>query len=172
GVVYHAIPETNDSPDIKEHILDTFDWFSPTYQSKHTYPEVFSWFEEAGLEQMRCMPHPVGVSGKKTCRRLTSGHASQGLAIQTGKSIPRSLAVRVNSLECVSVRWPRVGRSLRSDGTGRGILTSRFRMRHGPSSTAALFRLAGIPGLLGNAVRNCVSGGQEKLGTRIQVGSS
>jgi SAM-dependent methyltransferase len=66
GVVYHAIPKTNQHPRIKEHILDTFDWYSPRFQSKHTYPEVFSWFEEAGLEAIRIMPTPVAVSGRKT----------------------------------------------------------------------------------------------------------
>ncbi|HOE11235.1 MAG TPA: methyltransferase domain-containing protein [bacterium] len=29
--------------------LDTFDWYAPTYQWKHTYPEVFRWFKEAGF---------------------------------------------------------------------------------------------------------------------------
>ena len=65
GIVYHAIPTANDHPRVSEHVLDTFDWYSPKYQSKHTYPEVFSWFEEAGLERIRVLPHPVGMSGRK-----------------------------------------------------------------------------------------------------------
>lgn len=65
GFVYHAIPKTNRHPMIREHILDIFDWYSPKYQSKHTYPEVFSWFEEAGLNGIRILPHPVGISGSK-----------------------------------------------------------------------------------------------------------
>jgi ubiquinone/menaquinone biosynthesis C-methylase UbiE len=65
GCVYHAIPESNDHRNVREHILDTFDWYSPMYQSKHTYPEVFAWFEESGLVDMRALPFPVGVSGRK-----------------------------------------------------------------------------------------------------------
>ena len=38
GIIYHAIPTTNRHPRVREHILDTFDWLSPKYQSKHTYP--------------------------------------------------------------------------------------------------------------------------------------
>jgi len=65
GFVYHAIPKTNHHPMLREHILDVFDRYSPKYQPKHTYPEVFSWFEEAGLQGMRILPHPVGISGSK-----------------------------------------------------------------------------------------------------------
>lgn len=65
GALYHAIPRTNDHPRVTEHLLDTFDWYSPRYQSKHTYPEVFAWFEEAGLERVRILPSPVAVVGRK-----------------------------------------------------------------------------------------------------------
>jgi len=65
GFVYHAIPETNTHPDIREHLLDTFDWYGTYYLSKHTYPEVFSWFAEAGLEGVRVLPHPVSMSGHR-----------------------------------------------------------------------------------------------------------
>lgn len=46
-------------------ILDTFDWYSPKYQSKHTYEEVEGWFREAGLESIRRLSFPVSVRGKK-----------------------------------------------------------------------------------------------------------
>ena len=41
-------------------VLDTFDLYSPTYQSYHTHYEVFRWFEEAGLERIRV--HEPGIS--------------------------------------------------------------------------------------------------------------
>jgi hypothetical protein len=46
-------------------VLDTFDWYSPWYQSKHTYEEVFRWFEDAGLEDLRVILQPISVSGRK-----------------------------------------------------------------------------------------------------------
>ena len=46
-------------------VLDTFDWYSPRYQWKHTYEEVFPWFEEAGLTDVRVQGAPVAVSGRK-----------------------------------------------------------------------------------------------------------
>ena len=73
GFVYHAIPRTNRHRNVKEHMLDTFDWYSPKYQSKHTYAEVFGWFEEAGLENIRVLPHPVAVSGKKPAAASDDG---------------------------------------------------------------------------------------------------
>lgn len=65
GFIYHAIPKTNDSERVREHILDTFDWYSPKYQSKHTIQEVFDWFEKAGLNNIRVMQYPVALSGQK-----------------------------------------------------------------------------------------------------------
>lgn len=52
-------------PDPEWRVLDTFDWYSPQYQWKHTYPQVRRWFEEAGLEEISLLPRPVAVRGKK-----------------------------------------------------------------------------------------------------------
>jgi SAM-dependent methyltransferase len=46
-------------------ILDTFDWYSPWYQSKHTYEEVFRWFESCGLEHLRVIEQPIAVQGRR-----------------------------------------------------------------------------------------------------------
>jgi len=47
-------------------VLDTFDWYSPWYQSKHTYEEVFRWFESCGLEDLHVGGAPVSVRGRKS----------------------------------------------------------------------------------------------------------
>jgi SAM-dependent methyltransferase len=52
-------------PDPEWRVLDTFDWYSPRYQWKHTYPEVRTWFEEAGLQEVELLPRPVAVRGRK-----------------------------------------------------------------------------------------------------------
>ena len=46
-------------------VLDTFDWYSPWYQSKHTYEEVFRWFESCGLEDLHVGQVPISVQGRK-----------------------------------------------------------------------------------------------------------
>jgi len=46
-------------------VLDTFDWYSPKYQSRHTYPEVYDWFRAAGLVDLRLHPTPVSVTGRR-----------------------------------------------------------------------------------------------------------
>ena len=46
-------------------VLDTFDWYSPWYQSKHTYEEVFRWFESCGLEELRVIEQPIAVQGRR-----------------------------------------------------------------------------------------------------------
>lgn len=45
--------------------LDTFDWYSPKYQSKHTYAQVDGWFHEAGYGQIINKSFPTSVNGTK-----------------------------------------------------------------------------------------------------------
>jgi SAM-dependent methyltransferase len=59
-------------PDRNWRILDTFDWYSPWYQSKHTYEEVFRWFEACGLEDLRVIEQPIAVQGRKSASPETS----------------------------------------------------------------------------------------------------
>jgi SAM-dependent methyltransferase len=47
-------------------VLDTFDWYSPWYQSKHTYEEVFRWFEDCGMEDLHVAGVPVSVRGRRS----------------------------------------------------------------------------------------------------------
>jgi ubiquinone/menaquinone biosynthesis C-methylase UbiE len=49
--------------------LDTFDWYTPRYQWKHSDDEVVGWFKEAGLTDIRVGKFPVSVSGEKPPRR-------------------------------------------------------------------------------------------------------
>ncbi len=46
-------------------VLDTFDWYSPKYQWKHTYSEVERWFRDAGLTDVAKLKIPVAVRGIK-----------------------------------------------------------------------------------------------------------
>ncbi len=52
-------------PERNWRILDTFDWYSPWYQSKHTYEEVFRWFESCGLEDLKVIEQPIAVQGRR-----------------------------------------------------------------------------------------------------------
>jgi hypothetical protein len=46
-------------------VLDTFDWYSPTYQWKHTYEEVWPWFEAHGLSDIRVVGVPVSIQATR-----------------------------------------------------------------------------------------------------------
>jgi SAM-dependent methyltransferase len=45
--------------------LDTFDWYSPRYQWKFLYPEVFAWFRENDFEVTQISDGPIRLSGRK-----------------------------------------------------------------------------------------------------------
>lgn len=64
GVLGYLVPMSfNHNPEWR--VLDTFDWYSPWYQSKHTYEEVFRWFESCGLEDLRVIEQPIAVQGRR-----------------------------------------------------------------------------------------------------------
>jgi SAM-dependent methyltransferase len=52
-------------PDPEWRVLDTFDWYSPRYQWKHTFGELEEWFREAGLTQIKVLPRAVAVRGQR-----------------------------------------------------------------------------------------------------------
>ena len=64
GVLRMLLPMSFNS-DPQWRVLDTFDWYSPWYQSKHTYEEVFRWFESCGLEDLSVGEIPIAVRGRK-----------------------------------------------------------------------------------------------------------
>jgi SAM-dependent methyltransferase len=56
---------TSSHPNWKWRVLDTFDWYAPKYQFRHTSTEVTQWFREAGLTDVRILAFPVSVSGRR-----------------------------------------------------------------------------------------------------------
>ena len=52
-------------PDWRWRVLDTFDWYSPKYQSQYTHWEVFRWFKECGLSEITIHSGEVSISGTK-----------------------------------------------------------------------------------------------------------
>lgn len=42
-------------------VLDTFDWYSPKYQSKHTYKELESWCAELKMADVKRLSVPVSI---------------------------------------------------------------------------------------------------------------
>jgi SAM-dependent methyltransferase len=45
--------------------LDTFDWYTPTYQWKYLYPEIFRWFRENHFHDIELFDGPIRMSGQK-----------------------------------------------------------------------------------------------------------
>jgi SAM-dependent methyltransferase len=53
---------TVEHPSWEWRVLDTFDWYAPRYQWKHTAAEVCGWFRELGFEGVEHLPEPTMVS--------------------------------------------------------------------------------------------------------------
>jgi SAM-dependent methyltransferase len=65
GLLFHAVPRTHSQNTYDWRVLDTFDWYSPRFQFKHSYPEVFRWFRDAGLVDIDLRDVEVSVRGRK-----------------------------------------------------------------------------------------------------------
>lgn len=68
GAIHHVFP-VNRQKTPEARMLDTFDWYSPKYQSKHTYEQVFKWFQAMGMEDMRVGEISIAVRGRKPLNR-------------------------------------------------------------------------------------------------------
>jgi SAM-dependent methyltransferase len=80
GAVRYLIPMSfNEDPQWR--VLDTFDWYSPWYQSKHTYEEVFRWFETSSLEDLHVAGVPVSVRGCKPERQAATPGVPRALEV-------------------------------------------------------------------------------------------
>lgn len=71
GVLRYVLP-VNRNPKHSFRVLDTFDWYSPKYQSKHTYEQVCRWFEDCGLEDLHIAEKSISVRGRKPLSREAS----------------------------------------------------------------------------------------------------
>lgn len=78
GAVHHIFP-VNRHAKKEWRVLDTLDWYSPRYQSKHTYEQVFRWFESSGMEDLHVVDVPIAVRGRKPMLREERERSSLAL---------------------------------------------------------------------------------------------
>ena len=65
GAVGQGIFPISMHPKAAWRVLDTFDCYTPRYQSYHTHFEVFRWFQEAGLKEIRVLEPGISMQGTK-----------------------------------------------------------------------------------------------------------
>jgi SAM-dependent methyltransferase len=70
GWLFRSVAFISLERDWRWRVLDTFDWYSPRYQSWHTHHEVFGWFKENGFEDIEVLAPSVSQIGSlKSPRR-------------------------------------------------------------------------------------------------------
>lgn len=68
SIAWRAFPHSG-HPNPEWRVLDTFDWYSPRYMSRHSREEVESWFRTQGLTEIRHLNPPTSVNGTKPLKR-------------------------------------------------------------------------------------------------------
>ena len=76
-------------------VLDTLDWYSPQYQSKHTYEQVFRWFESCNMHDLSVGNVPISVNGRK----FDAGHAANDAVtrLDGGRDTDIAIFAKANS---------------------------------------------------------------------------
>jgi SAM-dependent methyltransferase len=65
GAITQIILPTSMHPRARWRVLDTFDWYSPAYQSLHDPEEIRGWCDAAGLTDVRLLETPVAVRARR-----------------------------------------------------------------------------------------------------------
>jgi hypothetical protein len=65
GKVLALLCPIADHPDWRWRWLDTFDWYTPRYQWKFLYPEVFRWFRANGFRDVELFDGPIRMRATK-----------------------------------------------------------------------------------------------------------
>ena len=81
GLLRLLLPLSQSDPQWESRVLATFDWYSPKFQSKHTYEEVFRWFEDSGLGDLHVGSQPVAVRGRKLARVESASMTKRGSGV-------------------------------------------------------------------------------------------
>jgi SAM-dependent methyltransferase len=92
GFVYDCLPLQHYGRGFVVRTQKTFDHYSPKYQSRHTYPEVSGWFEEAGLQGIRILPHRISVLGRKPGASSVAQSAAEEAVYQLPRAAPATAA--------------------------------------------------------------------------------
>jgi SAM-dependent methyltransferase len=71
GTAMRVVLPVSDIPDWRWRWLDTFDWFTPKYQFKYLYPEIFRWFDRNGFRDIAIFDGPIRMRGVKAERAQT-----------------------------------------------------------------------------------------------------
>lgn len=67
GKLFNLVLPISMDPNWRWRWLDTFDWYTPAYQWKFLYPEVFRWFRENSFHDVEIFDGPIRMSGVKAC---------------------------------------------------------------------------------------------------------
>ena len=81
GQVAWRILPMSAHPDPEWRVLDTFDWYSPTYLWKHSEAEVREWFESQGLVRLTPLSFPTSMQGMRPDASLLNGHAASEVPV-------------------------------------------------------------------------------------------
>jgi SAM-dependent methyltransferase len=65
GRLLRRLLPVSSQADYEWRVLDTFDWYAPRYQWKHTEAEVVGWFRALGFEMIESLGSRVAVRGRR-----------------------------------------------------------------------------------------------------------
>src|SRR5262245_53707211 len=102
GPLFRLVAPISLHPNWRWRWLDTFDWYTPRYQWKFLYPEVFRWFREIGFVNIELSEVPVSMCGTKHASLEAAGSADPQA---NGRQGAEEMKVTIDAAG-VDVRYP------------------------------------------------------------------
>jgi SAM-dependent methyltransferase len=79
GKLLSMVAPISMSPNWRWRWLDTFDWYTPKYQFKYLYPEIFRWFERNGFHDVKIFDGPIRMRGAKPAPARVLKHERESI---------------------------------------------------------------------------------------------
>jgi len=92
GDVLQIVAPISLNDDWRSRWLDTFDWYTPKFQWKFLYPEVYRWFRDHGFQDIQLFDEPIRMSGKKSARAVALTDADPAAATEELPALSTSMA--------------------------------------------------------------------------------
>lgn len=79
GKVLQLLCPISSHPNPRWRWLETFDWYTPRYQWKSRYPEVFRWFRANGFNDIEIFDDPIRMRGSRRVSRSNAADSTYGV---------------------------------------------------------------------------------------------
>ncbi len=69
-VIYNRFIPSSDYNEAWHRVCSDFDGYSPVFAHRNTYPTVYRWFRELGMEDISLTEHQISITARRSCTKV------------------------------------------------------------------------------------------------------